>query len=377
MKLFDSSQSYLGVDFDPESVKVVELQNVSGRPKLITYGYIDRELKTGDKEDSYSEAQEIGALIKAVSKKAKTTTSNAISALPAFAVFSSIITLPQMQKKDLDSAIRWEAKKVVPIPIDEMILDWRVIEGKKDVASQGSRPKASVIEGSGKEKKLIKITKTRSGENQRILLTAAPRNLVKKHMDVFGFSGLNLMSLDTESFALIRSLVGNDKMTLMIVDVGSIVTNVIIVSKGVPVLNRSIDIGGLTITKAIANSLNISLSRAEQFKYDIGLTSGQSAENSIPNIISETINPIITEITYSLNLFSNRDQGAKVEKIILTGGSSLLINLPEYLSEKLNKKVFIGDPWARVVYPEELRTVLDEIGPRYTTAIGLAMRNIT
>jgi len=378
MPLFDSSQSYLGVDFDPKSVKVVELQNVSGRPKLVTYGYIDRELKTGDKDESFSEAQEIGALIKAVCKKAKTTTSKAISALPAFSVFSSIITLPQMSKKDLYSAVRWEAKKVVPIPIDEMILDWRIIEGEKDQQYQsqglrltGQRQKVNIQNG-----KILKITKTQEGQNQKILLTAASRNLVNKYMNIFRASGLNLLSLDTEPFALIRSLVGRDKQTLMVVDISATVTNVMIVANGFPVLNRSIDIGGLTITKAIANSLNISLNRSEQFKYDIGLSTDQKVENNIPSIIADTLKPIIDEINYSINLFSNRAKATEVEKITLTGGSSLLINLPRYLAQNLNKKVFIGDPWARVVYAEELRPVLDEIGPRFATAIGLAMRNI-
>ena len=72
-----------------------------------------------------------------------------------------------------------------------------------------------------------------------------------------------------------------------------------------------------------------------------------------------------------------KSQGQKpIEKIILTGGSSLLLNLPDYLAGLLDLKVYRGDPWARVIYPEELKPVLDEIGARFSVAVGLAMRDI-
>jgi len=66
----------------------------------------------------------------------------------------------------------------------------------------------------------------------------------------------------------------------------------------------------------------------------------------------------------------------KVDKIILTGGSSHLPRVPEYLAEVLNMNVYRGDPWARVTYPKDLETVLEEIGPRMSVAVGLAMRDL-
>ena len=65
-----------------------------------------------------------------------------------------------------------------------------------------------------------------------------------------------------------------------------------------------------------------------------------------------------------------------MEKIILTGGSSVLIGLTDYLKEILQIKVYVGDPWARVIYPVELKSVLAELGPRFSVPVGLAMREI-
>jgi len=382
MPLISSSQNYLGIDFDSNSVKVVELKNEGGRPRLITYGYVDKDVNkslNGDSKDNQSETAE---LIKAVCKKAKVTTTKVITALPAFSVFSSILNLPVMSKKDLASAVNWEAKKVIPLPIEDMILDWKVLDdfSGHQLVDQGQQNKNGVEENGEeneefKKKGFLKINPRAARKDTKILLTAAPKDLVKRYIDIFKAAGLSLLSLDTESFALIRSLVGNDKTSLMIVDVGSVVTNISVVINGIPILNRSIDVGGLTITKSISNSLNVNLVRAEQFKYDIGMNPGRIGQGSVPKTIETTLNPIVDEIKYSLNLYRNQDQ-KNIEKIILTGGSSLLLNLPEYLTNLLGLRVFLGDPWARVIYPEELKPVLDEIGARYSVAIGLAMRDI-
>jgi type IV pilus assembly protein PilM len=287
-----------------------------------------------------------------------------------------------MVKKDLATAVKWEAKKVIPLPIEEMILDWKIIEENVNSAAETSLPVlAGETNGNGNNNELkkqgfLKIGSKTKKQYTKILLTAAPKDLVKRYIDIFKLAGLNLLSLDTEPFAVIRCLVGNDKSGLMIVDIGSVVTNISVVVSGIPILNRSIDIGGLTITKAIADSLNINLARAEQFKHDIGMNPNRVGLGSVPKTIENTLTPIIDELRYSLNIYRNQGQ-KNIEKIILTGGSSLMLNLPEYLSDSLGLRVFLGDPWARVVYPQDLKPVLDEIGPRYSVAIGLAMRDIT
>jgi len=383
MPFFKSKDSYLGIDFDSSSIKVVELKNESGRPRLITYGYYDRTLTQGDRSDTAGNISEASHLIKQVCAKAKVTSKKVITAMPAFSVFSSILTLPSMSKKDMASAVKWEAKKVIPMPIDEMILDWKLLENFDD-ASMVDQPPIPGGTGNGKDvqhglrverRKFLKISQESKGQYLKVLLTAAPKDLVKRYVDTFKSAGLTLLSLDTEAFALIRSLVGNDKSALMLVDIGSVVTNISVIVNGIPVFSRSMDIGGSTITQAIANSLNITLERAEQFKYDIGMNPERVGQGSVPKTIEDTLTPIVDELKYSLNLY--RSQGKHtIEKLILTGGSSLLLNLPNYLGNILSLKVYLGDPWARVIYPEELKPVLDEIGARFSVAIGLAMRNI-
>ncbi len=180
-----------------------------------------------------------------------------------------------------------------------------------------------------------------------------------------------MLTLDVESFATIRSLIGNDNSVSMICNIGDTVSSVMVVKDGIPVINRSIDFGGSKITENISKTLNIDEKQAEQFKKDQGLSG--DLEDGISKIIADSLQYIVDEIKYALNIFQNQSSDV-VEKIILTGGSSQLIGLSKFISDKFNKRTFLGNPWARVDYPEELFPILQEIGPKFSVSIGLAQK---
>ncbi|MFA6304462.1 MAG: pilus assembly protein PilM [Patescibacteria group bacterium] len=383
MPLFSSKESYLGVDIGTASIKVVELISAGGRPKLLTYGYVDI---VSDIVHSKSEEhqQKIVNSLKNLVQKCRVKTNFCIAALPTFSVFNSIITLPSMSGKDMASAIKWEAKKYVPLPLEEMILDWKIIKEnnavKVPLIPLSAPKKKFSLFNSNKTDSSINPAKSASeavkGENLRVLVTAAPKNLVNRYLGIFKQANLKLISLETEAFALARSLIGGDSSTVMIVDIGSITTDICIIEKGVPVLNRSIDVGGLTITKAIATSLNITLERAEQFKRDFGVNINQEDQSrGINKNIATSLSPIINEIKYVLDLYQGQE-GRTMEKIVLSGGSAFLPNLVNYFQDLFSKPTIIGNPWDKVIYPEELKPGLDEVGSRMAVAIGLAMRDI-
>ncbi|PIY78614.1 MAG: hypothetical protein COY82_01535 [Parcubacteria group bacterium CG_4_10_14_0_8_um_filter_35_7] len=366
--LFGSkTRSYLGVDIGKSSIKVVELANEKGNPLLVTYGFSEQTIDLV-KSDSKEDEEKMVYLLTEICKKAQVTTTKAITALPTFAVISSIMSLPSMPKKDLAMAIRWQAKKIIPLPIEEMVLDWKILsttEIKKGAKEKETPLSSPFIKGEEKEGK----------EEMKILLTGAAKNLVAKYVEIFKKANLDLLGLETEAFALIRTLIGGDKSVIMLVNIGAATTDISVIDEGIPFLNRSIDVGGLTITRAVSNSLNVNLSHAEQFKYDIGVVLGEGKKGEIPQTIENAISPIVNELKYCINLYQGQS-GKTVEKVILGGGSALLLNLVSYLSQILNIKVYIGDPWARIIYPEDLKPVLTKIAPRFAVAVGLAMRDI-
>jgi len=357
MALFGKAtqKSYLGVDLGAGGIKIVELLNEKGRARLVTYGYADRNFEAVP-TNIIDTAKDTANLLKKVCQKAGTTSTRAIAGLPVASVFSSIITVQANNRDELKEAIQSKAQKLIPLPIEDMILDSKVLD--------------KIPEGKKEFPKDLK--------NIRVLITGAPKNVVKKYIEIFKLAGLELLSLETEAFALIRSLVGKDPSSIMIIDYGSVRTNLSVIEKGIPFLNRSINTGGLMVTKTISQSLGLPMNQADQMKHDVSALTRVAPGGDLPKLLDNILQPIVNEIKYSLNMYAGQkeSEGSSVTKIILTGGSSLLPNLSEYFTKTLNINTYLGDPWARVIYPVELKPVLDEIGPRFSVPVGLAMRDI-
>lgn len=362
----NKNANFLGVDIGGSSIKIVELANNNGRAQLVTYGYLERSL-SGDKAKLLDQPDKTAEMIKKVAMQAKATSKRAITALPSSAVFSAIIALPEIEKGDLSStkkvaaAVEWEAKKVLPMPLEKMILDWKIL-GSADLL---------------KDDKVDSKTKIK---NLQVLLTAAAKEVVEKYIAIFKKADLELISLETESFAMARSLVGKDKSIVAIVDIGAVDTDISIVENSLPLLNRSVAIGGLEITKGIAKTLSTTNEQAEQFKRDLQNSDPRSFENgqTLPDIIGRPVQAVLNEALYTINFYLEQpdNKNKKIERILLSGGTANLHNLPKYFTEKTNIRAFVGNPWARVIYPEDLQPVLESVGPRLATAIGLAMRDI-
>jgi type IV pilus assembly protein PilM len=345
-------KTFLGVDIGTAGAKIIQLKEEGGRSKLYTYAFFDRPLK--ETTQSLVETPDYTiASIKEMVKRSKCTASKAVVSLPISSVFMSVLSIPRLNEKEQRGAIEVQARKIIPIPLEEMILDVKNIVNPDDE----KKPKAEL------------------SKNTKILLTAAPKKLVAKYIAILKGAALEVGSVEPEAFSLIRSLIGKDRSTLMIIDIGALRTSVMVVSEGIPYLTRSIEAGGSRFTKAAAVSLNVTDEEAELMKADLRPDPTLPA-GSIAKAFETPAMQIVNEIAFSLKLFSGlaEAQGKTIDKIILTGGGSLLPNLDAFISAKVNLRVFRGDPWARVLYPDAARAALDEIGPRFSVAVGLAMR---
>jgi type IV pilus assembly protein PilM len=369
MGLFGTKKvSYVGVDLGVGGIKAVELRNEKGRARLVTYGFTERQ-PDAEPLNMIDAQKESADLLRAVFKQARCTTTKAVASLPIASVFSSVINVPNVGEKELKDAIQVQARKLIPVPLEEMVLDFKKIQSPTE---PHTNDKSVPPKGKKAEKK-------EEPKNVHVLITGASKVMVQKYVALFKAAGLELNSLETETFALIRSLVGKDRAPTMVVDVGAARTNIIIAENGIPFVTRSLDMGGISFTKAMARALSIDLQAAEKMKCDIKSVSTIYPGEGLPKIFENTVAPLVTELQYSLNLYASRSEGGenrRVEKIVLTGGASALPQLADHFSKQLNLKTYVGDPWARIVYPDGLRPILDEIGYRFGVATGLAMRDI-
>lgn len=334
---FSSKKNILGVDIGSVNIKIAEISfSNPNSPELVTFGFVNSPYQITTKKDSGQNIAKLAELIKNLCQKAGTTTKQCVISMPNSSVFSSVIDMPKMEEKELNSAVEFEAKKYVPLVLSDVDISWSVMGGEQKENSQ------------------------------KILLTAVPKQITQYYEEVFTVAGLEPKG-EIEALALIRSLIGTSKINCVIIDIGGKSTGLNIIEKGFLRLSRNINIGGETITKKIAETLNISLPRAEQFKQDFGVSEG----TFLPETIKPVLDLIKTEVRQILNLFQSNNNS--IEQIILVGGGANLPGIDKFFSD-LNIPIVMGNPLKAVFYKQELTPILKRYALSLPIAIGLALR---
>ncbi len=353
-------KSFAGIDIGTSSIKIVQLGMEENRIKLEAYGLLETYGKVELLQSTIQTSSihllggQVVDLLKNLIEKSKITSKDVILSVPVFSTFSAVMELPDMPYTEIEAAIPYEARQYIPVPISEVILGWNII-GKKDSAD---------VEGEESIKKI------------EVLLVAIPKEVANKYVEITKAVNLNLKAIELESFALSRSLVGDDLIPTMILDIGAKTTNILIVDNGYVVLNKGLDTSGNEITRVIVHAMNINFKRAEILKREKGLSLKSDNGGSINEIILPVINIIANEASRLNSLYFYKNK-KKAERIILCGGSAHLPGLAEYLSGSLHLPVSIGDPWGRVYYtPPSLGKALKELAPSFSIAVGLAMREL-
>jgi len=346
MALFQRKKRKLGIDIGASSLKIVELSPKGDGYELHTFGSV--ELKRSIIRASGAELeQEIAEALVTLAKKVNVKSNIAVVALPSFSVFTAVVDLPALGDEDREFAIQSEARKYVPAPLEEVELDSKEVE--------------TIEFGDG-------------SVGSRVLLVAAPRDYVNKFINVISKTDFKLEAVEIASFALVRSLLGSDVSTNAIIDIGASTTEISIVSNGSVYINYSVAKGGQDLTNVIQKSLNVDVTRAEQFKRDVDLSRmTEHFREPVPNAIQPVIDAIVLESKRVIESF-NKQYGKKVEKVILTGGSSSIRGMEMYVNHKLKLPVVIGSPWSRIAVPEGYKKVTEEIAPSFGISAGLAMR---
>jgi type IV pilus assembly protein PilM len=286
------------------------------------------------------------AYFRELAKKMELKEKGAAVSIPGYYGLINLVEFPEMKTEELDQAVRFEARKHIPIPLDEIALSWE-IDGK--------------AENSSKEKK------------NQVMMVAAPRKEIARYEKLVKDGGMATTFMELETFSLVRSIIGDDPSTFILVDIGARTTNIILAEGGVIKVNRNIDSGGYDVTGAIAESMNISRQRAESLKREKkDLLSGSNFPLVIPSI-----EMISNEVTRIIAAYQEKNEGKKIDALILSGGSSKMQGLDQYFSKALGVKTIMGNPWRKIIVDPKLEALVKkELGVSFSVAIGLAMSGI-
>lgn len=334
---FGQKNSQLGVDLGISSIKIVQLSQ-GENPQLETYGMVDIPEPISSQTTDQG-VRQIADMLKTLMEKAGVTTNKCIMSLPNSAVFTSVIDMPKMAEQEMEAAMQFEAKKYVPLPIADVTLSWSVISENED------------------------------GASSKVLLIAVPKQIRDIYIKLFQLAGLNLEIIEIEALALIRSLVADKSKNDVIIDIGAKVTGLNFVRQGTLQLTRNLSIGGDTITDRIAQALNLSAPRAEQFKRDFGL----HGTDFLPEAVKPVLSAIKTEASQIMGVYKSHN--VATDRIVLVGGGAQLPGIAEYFSTELGVQTVLGDPLSHVRYSEQVRPILSRYSLHLAIAIGLAIRN--
>ena len=258
------------------------------------------------------------------------------------------IDLPWMERAELRSSLTYHIADILPFPVEDAVHDFL--------------PLGEVMDGTDRR--------------LRGLLVAASRDSVLANVRSAERAGLRVKGVDLTSFAVLRSLGRQTDLavgTEALIDVGAKVTNIVVHSAGSPKFVRILVMGGQDVTDVIAEDLGVDLNTAEVMKQRFrGL---RSEADDLANSISRGTQDFVDEIRGSLDYYAASGSGGPIERIIVSGGGSLLTGLVEQLSAALRLPVIAGDALAplglgRLGLDDEQ---LDIMKPLSTVAVGLAL----
>lgn len=348
-------QRFLGIDIGSSSIRVVELSGWAGRRNLENYGEVTAEalfkkpFRTFEKSTLLLSTKDISRAIKAITEESQMKARRAVFSIPDFSSFFTTFELPPMTEEEVPQAVRAEAKRHVPLPLGEVVLDWQII----------NKPKRN---------------KT---ESLKVLLVAVPNEIINQYQRIAANLNLQLIALEAEVFGLIRSLTKKEeKGVIGLIDIGARSTSCSIIEKRMLRVSRSFDLSGDDLTERISKGLSVEPKKAEELKNKYGITLQEGKENNVKEILSPLIDIIIREIDKIFMAFYLKEK-KEVEKVILAGGSAFLPGLLEYFKERFSKKeVVIANPFSKIFFPPILDETLKKIGPTYAIAVGMALRGI-
>lgn len=355
------AKSKLGIDIGTSAIKIVELSQDSGRWKLENYGMYELHAPGGTADTAktimdLSDA-EIAQAIKDILSTSGMKSRDAVASISSFSTFATVIELPYTSEEELARTIPFEARKYVPVPIDQVVLDWSIVGVVDGKGGTGPLPTAPTPAG--------------TTVTVEVFLAAVPKDETARYQRIMKAAGITLVALELENSSMVRALLGNDLSPTAILNVGGRSSSIVIVSRGYERLAHNYEIGGYEMTKAIANALAISEDQAESLKRKYGLI--DSEENRARAALMPLVDMMVFETKNIIETFE-QSRNARISRVVLIGGLANMPGLSQYVKQRMPRDVLIGNVFARLIYPPELAPLLQTLSNTLSIAVGCAMR---
>ncbi|KND48654.1 MAG: Type IV pilus assembly protein PilM [Parcubacteria bacterium C7867-005] len=366
-KFFSKSEpSVLGIDIGSSAIKIVQIKKQNGQAVLETYGELALGPYAGGNvgqavvlpHDKISVA-----LVDLMSEKEVNISTNKCGmSIPFASSLMSVIEFPQVSPKQLGVMVPIEARKYIPVPISEVMLDWSVIP-KSEVRPENTEEK--MLGPDGKEV-------VPSAPKIDVLVVAIHNDTIAKYQDIVAKSGLEAGFFEIEIFSTMRAVLDESLAPVMIMDMGAASTKLYLIERGIIKASHTVNRGSQDITSTISKSLGLPMERSEVMKRTIG---ADGSDKTLTEVISLTLDYIFEEANRTILAFEKK-YNKTVSKVILVGGGAALKGLPALAKASFKTEAVAGNPFGKLATPAFLENILKETGPEFAVAIGVALRKL-
>lgn len=345
--MFFRSKKLIGLDIGTSAIKIAEMETGRNGAQLLSFGFIPtpvNSLNGGEITNPNSIAQSIQALCNEIKTKRK----KASVGMWGTAVIVKRITIPRIEKKMIAQQIQWEAEQYLPFDINTISLAYHVINPNS------------------------------SAQTMDILLVAAQHEIVNQYRSAVVGAGLELSILDVSGFALANVFemnYGRFEDYIGLINVGSGVTNFVVLHQGEVVFSRDVGTGGFTYSNEISKELGITLNEAESLK--LSAVNRGAVPDEVHNIIAATNDIVTDEIRNSFEFFVGSNNGTGFNRCFITGGASSIPGLSEQVSKATNVSIERLNPFQKISAAKHFSNdYLKQIAPFASIAMGLGLRQV-
>lgn len=343
--LFYKDKPIFGLDIGFSSIKVMQVAMRGHKQHVIGYGvtsYDSSVTKDGVIDDPESIAKAVKEMFE-TGIVGEINTRRAAVTVPVARTYNRIMTLPTMNQSDLRAAVQLEASQYIPVPIDELYLDYAITSQTKD--------------------------------NTELLVVAVPKKIINSYMAFTDMLGLEVCSFETTISAASRLVAYAERNVIptVLIDFGSVSVDITIYDKQL-IVTGTIAGGGDTFTDLISKKLDVSkqVAHTVKTKYGLGVSKKQK---DIQEALDPILESLIKEIKKMIRYYEDRgNEKQKIGQVITMGGGANMPGLTEYITDSLRLPTKMCYPWINLSF-DKLQPPSELEKSMYVTAAGLALMN--
>jgi type IV pilus assembly protein PilM len=353
MPLFNKARTVVGLDIGSSAVKAVELKQVGKGYKVTAFA---SEVVPPDAivDGAIIDAGAVSGAIRRMFDGNKAfRTKDVCASLSGNAVIVKKITLPVMTETELSESIYWEAEQYIPFDVQDVNLDYQILDPGTGPDARGS---------------------------MEVLLVAAKKEKIGDYTAVIAQSGRTPVIVDVDAFALQNAYEVNyglfPSQVVVLLNAGASAVNINILHGDQSVFTRDISMGGNAYTEAVQKELDLPFEAAEQLKKGVPVD-GATFEDAQP-VLRAVTDSLLLEIQKTFDFYRASAASDHIDRIVVSGGASRVEGFREMLQERFSCPVEEFDPFKTVGWdPRKLGGNQADVSATAAVAVGLALRRVS